>query len=176
VGALSGVLLPYLAIAPILGIHTTDVRAYDTYSSTVVGAVVGSAIGTLFATRSAFRIEIRPVLPLAVGLVVLAFWLTFWVLWELRDGRRRAEREPRAHATGGRSPGAYLPLLHSNHDPRSTWRFPGRLLDAVEKVVTSGTVVGASLSNTANRGSVRNDDRPDRDRSGPGPRAAEAAA
>ncbi len=83
VGALSGVLLPYLVIAPILGIHTTDVRAYDTYSSTAVGAVVGSAIGTVLATRSAFRIEIRPVLPLAVGLVVLAFWLTFWVLWEL---------------------------------------------------------------------------------------------
>lgn len=83
-GALSsGLLLPYLVIAPVFGIQAPEVDVYGQYSAVAVAAVVGSAIATVLATRSAFRIEIRSLLPVAVGLIVLAIWLAAWVVWAI---------------------------------------------------------------------------------------------
>lgn len=89
-GVLSGALLPYLVIAPVLGLGTIEVGAIDHYSvlfgrylPVAVAAVAGSILGSVIAARSSLRIPLRPVPSLVVGLVVLAFWLMSWAFWAL---------------------------------------------------------------------------------------------
>ena len=89
-GALSGALLPYLVIAPVLGLGTIEVSAIDHYSvlfgrylPIAVAAVSGSILGSVIAARSSVRMPLRPAPSLVVGLVVLALWLTSWAFWAL---------------------------------------------------------------------------------------------
>lgn len=89
-GALSGALLPYLAVAPVLGLGTTEASAFDHYSALfdhyspiAIAAFAGAIAGALYAARSARRISLRLGPCLAVGLVVLALWLMSWAFWAL---------------------------------------------------------------------------------------------
>ena len=89
-GALSGALLPYLVIAPVLGLGTIEVGAIDHYSvlfgrylPVAVAAVSGSILGSVIAARSSVRMPLRPAPSLVVGLVVLALWLISWAFWAL---------------------------------------------------------------------------------------------
>ncbi len=89
-GALSGALLPYLVIAPLLGLGTIQAGSLDHYSvlfgryePVAVAAVLGSIGGALGGTRLPARIPVRPVSFLAAGLVFLALWLMAWTFWAL---------------------------------------------------------------------------------------------
>jgi hypothetical protein len=89
-GTLSGALLPYLAIAPVLGLGPTETSAFDHYSALfdhyspiAIAALAGAICGALYAARSSLRIPLRPALSLVVGLVVLALWLMSWAFWAL---------------------------------------------------------------------------------------------
>lgn len=89
-GTLSGALLPYVAIAPVLGLGPTEASAFDHYaalfdhySPIAIAAFAGAIVGALYAARSSLRIPLRPVPSLVVGLVVLAFWLMSWAFWAL---------------------------------------------------------------------------------------------
>jgi hypothetical protein len=89
-GALSGALLPYLVIAPVLGLGTIEVGAIDHYSilfgrylPVAVAAVSGSILGSVIAARSSVRMPLRPAPSLVVGLVFLALWFTAWAFWAL---------------------------------------------------------------------------------------------
>ena len=89
-GALSGAFVPYLVIAPLLGLGTPEAGSFDHYSALfdhygpiAIAAIVGSIIGALLATRSPARIPVRAVPTLVVGLVALAMWLMSWTVWAL---------------------------------------------------------------------------------------------
>jgi hypothetical protein len=81
-GSLSGGLLPYLVIAPVVGIQPA-VNAFDQYALVAVAAVAASAVGAALISRSALKVEIRPLWPLGIGLIVLAIWLAAWVFWAI---------------------------------------------------------------------------------------------
>lgn len=89
-GALSGALLPYLVVAPVLGLGTIDLGAIDHYSvlfgrylPVAVAAVSGSILGSVMAARSSVRTPLRLAPSLVVGLVFLALWFTAWAFWAL---------------------------------------------------------------------------------------------
>jgi hypothetical protein len=81
VGALSGGLLPYLIVAPLLAIQVPGVDFWGQYLIVAVAATVGSAVGVVYATRSALRVSIRPLTTIAIGLVVLVVWIM--ALWAI---------------------------------------------------------------------------------------------
>jgi hypothetical protein len=90
VGALSGALLPYLVIAPLLGLGTIEAGSLDHYSvlfgrygPIAIAALLGSIVGALGATRLLARIPVRPIPFFVAGVVVLVLWLVSWTFWAL---------------------------------------------------------------------------------------------
>ncbi len=80
-GCVVGLVVPYIVIPPLLGLHAPEVGAYGKYLAAGAATIVASAVGTAAATRSGTRISIRPVVAIVAGLIVIGLWFALLLIW-----------------------------------------------------------------------------------------------
>lgn len=90
-GGVAGLVVPYIVIPALLGLHAPDVEVYGRYLAAGAATIVATALGTAAATKSGTRMSVRPVIPFVAGLIVIGLWFAFWLFWAAALSPRTVE-------------------------------------------------------------------------------------